>query len=262
MKGKGKRFLGAALLVAVLALAAACGSGGDEEQPAGGIGGGRDAQEGEAPPTAEATRADADGDTIGGVMDTVAVPTPPGQPIPAAPDLGEQLAELVLGEDDVPADFSLLGSMGLDFALDFLDMPTPQGMAAHMSMFATPEGEDMIVSMVVLMEDDTALEEAFSQIDALSIEQLRDAFDMVGAYADVTLLDTRELDVSGLGDRAYGLGLTMEVPQVGTMDSEMVFFGEGQLLAVAMTMAMGDGAAVDAVPLAEKMADKIGAVVQ
>ena len=253
-----KGFLGAALLVTVLALAAACGSGGGEEQPAGDMGGGGDAQEGQAPPTAEPIRVDTDGDTI----DATAVATPTAESVPAASDLQEQLGELVLGEDDVPAGFSSLGSMGLDFALDFLDMPTPQGMAAHMSMFATSESEDMIVSMVILMEDDTALHEAFSEIDDLNIEELQEAFGMVGAYTDVILLDTRELDVSGLGDNAYGLGLTMEVPHVGTMDSEMAFFGEGSLLAVAMTMTMGGDAAVDVVSLAETMADKIEAAVQ
>jgi len=253
-----KRFLGAALLVTVLALAAACGSGGGEEQPAGDMGGGGDAQEGQAPPTAEPIHVDADDDTI----DATAVATPTAESVPAASDLREQLGELVLGEDDVPAGFSSLGSMGLDFALDFLDMPTPQGMAAHMSMFATSESEDMIVSMVILMEDDTALQEAFSEIDDLNIEELQEAFGMVDAYTDVILLDTRELDVSGLGDRAYGLGLTIEVPHVGTMDSEMAFFGEGSLLAVAMTMTMGGDAAVDVVSLAETMADKIEAAVQ
>jgi len=135
-------------------------------------------------------------------------------------------------------------------------------MTAHMSMFATPESEDIIVSMVILMEDDTALQEAFSQIDDLSIEELQKAFNMMGAYSQVTLLDSHELDVSGLGDRAYGLGLTMEVPQVGAMDSEMVFFGEGPLLAMAMTMAMRGGTAIDVVPLAKTMADKIEAAVQ
>ena len=85
---------------------------------------------------------------------------------------------------------------------------------------------------------------------------------MVGDQTDMALLDTRELDVSSLGDRAYGLGLTIEVPHVGTMDSEMAFFGEGSLLAVAMTMTMGGDAAVDVVSLAETMADKIEAVVQ
>jgi hypothetical protein len=120
----------------------------------------------------------------------------------------------------------------------------------------------MIVSMVILMEDDTALQEAFSQIDDLSIEELQKAFNMVGAYSQVTLLDSRELDVSGLGDRAYGLGLTMEMPQVGVMDCEMVFFGEGPLLGMAMTMAMRGGTAADVVPLAKTMADKIEAAVQ
>jgi hypothetical protein len=42
----------------------------------------------------------------------------------------------------------------------------------------------------------------------------------------------------------------------------MVFFGEGPLLAMAMTMAMGGGTAVDAVSLAETMADKIEDAVQ
>ena len=248
-----KRFLGAVLLVAALALAAACASGGGEEQPAADVDGRGGAQEGQAPPTAESTRVDTDGDTVDEVIEATTAATPS-----AASDLREQMGELVLSEDDVPVGFFSLGSM--DF--DFLGLPSPQGVAAHMSMFATPENEDMIVSMVILMDDDTALQEAFSQIDDLSIEELQNAFGMVGAYTDVTLLDTRELDVSGLGDRAYGLGLTVAVPQVGAMDSEMAFFGEGPLLAVAMTMAMGGGTAVDVVPLAETMADKIEAVVQ
>ena len=247
-----------------LALAVACGSGGGEEQPAGGLGGGGGVQEGQAPPGAESIRVDSDGDTIDELIDATAAATPTIESTPsaAAADVQEQMGELVLGEDDVPADFALLGSMDFDFGLDFLDMPSAQGVTAYMSMFATPESEDMIVSMVILMEDDTDLDEAFSQIDDLDIEEIRDAFNMMGAYADVTLLDTRELDVSGLGDRAYGLGLSMEVSQVGTMDSEMVFFGEGSLLAMAMTMAMGGGTAVDVVSLAETMADKIEAVVQ
>ncbi len=212
---------------------------------------------------AESIRVDSDGDTVDEAIDATAVARPTAESIPAAAaHLSEHMDELVLGEDDVPVGFSLLGSVDLDFGFDFLDMPSPQGVAAQMSMFATPESEDMIVSMVILMEDDTALQEAFSQIDDLSIEELQDAFSMAGAYADVTLLDTRELDVSGLGDRAYGLGLTVEVPQVGAMDSEMVFFGEGPLLAVAMTMTMGGDAAVDVVSLAETMADKIEAAVQ
>jgi len=249
-----RRFVGAALLVAALALSVACGSGG-EEQPAGGGGG---AQEGEAPPAAESIGVDTDGDAIDELIDATAVARPTADSIPStAADLGE----LVLDEDDVPVGFSSLGSMNLDLGLDFLDLPAPQGMTAQMSMFATSESEDMIVSMVILMEDDTALEEAFSQIDDLSVEQLQEAFSMVGAQTDMALLDTRELDVSGLGDRAYGLGLTIEVPYVGTMDSEMVFFGEGSLLAVAMTMTMGGGATVDVVSLAETMADKIEAAV-
>ncbi|KPK46146.1 MAG: hypothetical protein AMJ77_06415 [Dehalococcoidia bacterium SM23_28_2] len=238
-------------MVTVLALAAACGSDG-----------GGDVQEGEAPPLAESIRVDGDGDTVDDLIEAIPVATPTADPSPEASGLQEQLGDLVLSEDDVPAGFSSMGNMDMGMDFDLMGLPTPQGMAAHMSIFATPEGEDMIVSMVILMEDGTAFEEAFSQIDEMSIEEIQDAFDMVGVYSDVALLDTRELDVSGLGDKAYGLGMTVEMAQMGTMDAEMVFLGEGSLMAMAMTMAMDGGAAVDAVPLAKAMADKIEAVVQ
>ena len=239
-----KRFLAAVVLVTALALAVACGSGGGEGQPAADIGASPDREEGQAPPAATPTA------------------TPTAESTPSAVGLREEMGELVLSEGDVPTGFSSLGSMSLDLDLDFLGLPVPQGVAAHMSMFSAPESEDMIVSMVILMEDDTALQEAFSQIDDLSIEELQKAFNMMGAYSQVTFLDTRKLDVSALGDRAYGLGLTVEVPQVGTMDSEMVFFGEGPVLGMTMTMAMGGGTAIDVVPLAKTMADKIEAAVQ
>ena len=240
-----KRFLAAVALMTVLALALACGSGGGGGQPAADIGASPEREEGQAPPAATSAA------------------TPTAEPTAsAAAGLAEELDELVLGEDDVPLDFSSLGSMSLDLGLDFLDLPLPQGMTAHMSMFATPDSQDMIISMVILMEDDTLLEEAFSQIDNLSPEEMEKAFSMFGDYSQLTLLDTRELDVSDLGDRAYGLGLTMEMPQVGVMDCEMVFVGEGSVLAVAMTMAMRGGTAVDVVPLAQTMADKIEAAVQ
>jgi hypothetical protein len=260
--GKMKRFLGAALVVTALALAVACGSGGGEQGPAAGTGPGGDVQEGQAPPAAESIPVDSDGDTIVEAIDVTAVASPTTESTPAAPDLTDQLDELVLTEGDVPFGFSLLGSMDLDYALDFLNMPAPQGVTAYMSMFATPATQDMIVSMVVLMDDETLLDEAFSEIDNLSIEELEDAFSIVAGCTDMTLLDSRELDVSGLGDRAYGLGLTVDVPYAGTMDCEMVFFGEGPVLAMAMTMAMGSGAALDAVPLAATMADKIEAAVE
>jgi hypothetical protein len=240
-----KRFLALVAVVTMVALAAACGSGGDEEQPAGGMGGGGGVQEGQAPPTA------------------TAVATPTAEPSPStASGLQEQMGELVLSEDEVPVGFSSMGNMDMDFNLDFLNLPSPQGMTARMSMFVSPDSKDMIISMVMLMEDDTTLEEAFSQIDNMSTEELKKTFNMMGAYSQVTFLDTRKLDVSALGDRAYGLGLTMEVPQVGVMDSQMVFFGEGPVLGMTMTMAMGGGTAVDVVPLAKTMADKIDAAAQ
>jgi hypothetical protein len=240
-----KRFLAAVAVVTMVALAAACGSGGGGGQPATDIGASPSTEEGQAPPTATA----------------VATPTAESSPS-AASGLRERMDELVLSEGDVPVGFSSLGSMGLDLDSDFLGPVTLRGVTAHMSMLATPESKDIIVSVAILMEDDTALQEAFSQIDNLSIDDLQKTLDMMSAYAQVTLLDTRELDVSGLGDRAYGLGLTMEVPQVGVMDAQMLFFGEGPVLGMTMTMAMGGGTAIDVVPLAQTMADKIDAAVQ
>ena len=61
--------------------------------------------------------------------------------------------------------------------------------------------------------------------------------------------------VSTLG--LYGVGLTTEMPQVGTSDMQMVFFGRHELLAMVMTMAMRGGTPADAVSLAKVVDAKI-----
>ncbi|HJX62185.1 MAG TPA: hypothetical protein VJ578_06415 [Dehalococcoidia bacterium] len=71
------------------------------------------------------------------------------------------------------------------------------------------------------------------------------------------LQDLRELDVSGLGEAAFGFALTFELPQVGAGDGQWVFFGRGSLMAMVMTMSTGGGAPADAVPLAEVMDGRI-----
>jgi hypothetical protein len=101
------------------------------------------------------------------------------------------------------------------------------------------------------------VEQALAQMDSLSVDQIQDAFGMAGNFGGLKLLDSRVLDVSGLGEAAFGFALTFELPQLGVGDGQWVFFGRDSLLAMTMTMAMSGGAAAGAVPLAEVMDGKI-----
>jgi len=101
------------------------------------------------------------------------------------------------------------------------------------------------------------VEQALGQIDTLSTDQIQDAFGMAGNFGGLKLQDLRELDVSGLGEAAFGFALKFELPQLGVGDGQWVFFGRDSLLAMTMTMAMSGGAPADAVSLAEVMDGKI-----
>jgi hypothetical protein len=150
--------------------------------------------------------------------------------------------------------------MTFDYDMNMLGVVGPQGGKAHMTMFAGPGQQEMVVSMVILLDDAWAVEQALAQVDNLTTDQIQDAFGMAGSFGGLKLLDSKVMDVSGLGEGAFGFALTVELPQLGVGDAQWVFFGRGSLLAMAMTMAMGGGAPADAVPLAEAMDAKIKGV--
>lgn len=223
------------LFVALVGLLlAACGSEGNESSSESAT----DGLAGRAPPIVTATP-------------TVAVQ------VPADSDLGERLDEIALSEDDVPAGLSQLGSMTFDFDLKLLGMVGPQGGKAHMTIFAGPGQQEMVVSMVILLDGETAVQQALGQIDDLALGEIQDAFGMAGDFGGMRLIDSRQLDVSGLGETAFGFGLTVELPQVGVGDGQWAFFGRDSLLAMVMTMAMGGTTPADAVRLAEVMDTRI-----
>ena len=221
------------LLALVALLPAACGSDGDEsasEVPTDGLAG-------RAPPLATAT------------------PTATAQA--PVPDLSDRLDEITLGEEDVPRGLSPMGSMTFDYDMDLLGVAGSQGGKAHMTMFAGPGQQEMVVSMAILLDDPAAVEQALAQMDDLTVGQIQDAFGMAGNFGGLEYEDLRELDVEGLGEAAFGFALTFELPQLGAGDGQWAFFGRGSLLAMTMTMAMGGGSPVDAVLLAELMDDRI-----
>ncbi len=223
------------LMLAVGAvLVAGCGSGADEESSEGAS----DGMAGRAPPVATAT-------------------APAPTPTPAVAELADRLDELALDEGDVPAGLSKLGEMNFDYDLKTLGLAGAQGGKAHMTMFAEPDQRNMVVSVVILLDDAATMEQALAQMDNLTADQMESAFDMAGNFGGMRLIDSRDLDVSGLGEHAFGVGLTMELPQVGVSDAQMTFFGRDSLLAMVMTMAMGGGAPADAVSLAKVMDAKI-----
>jgi hypothetical protein len=225
------------LLALVGLLAAACGSDAYESASEGDV----DGLAGRAPP--------------------VVTVTPAATAEAPAGDLSERLDEMTLDQDEVPRGLTSMGNMGLDYDLKALGLAVPQGGKAQMTMFAGPSQQEMVVSMVILLDDASAVEQELGQIDDLTLDQIRDALGMAGNFGGLKLLDSHQLDVSGLGETAAGFGLTMELPQVGVGDGQWVFFGRGPVLAMVMTMATGGGAAADAVPLAEVMDGKIEGVI-
>lgn len=240
-----KRPIGTLLVAIGLALAAACGSGGGGDQP--GAGAGDVYSVGEGLPPAAATAA---------VSPTAAVrPTVHSSPVSVA-----DLPELALDESDLPPRFSLVRSMIFDLHIDFLN-PSVHTVPAQYTFFVSGGYKETITSTVALMGDPT-VEKFFSEADYLSVENLQALSDVLAAHPDTAPMDLRELDISGLGDMAWGYGLTSEIPGEGVLYNELVFFGRGPLLSSVQTTAVGGAAAVEAVPLAQKIAEKIEAFMQ
>jgi hypothetical protein len=225
-------------LVMVGLLAVACGADSDEsvnESETDGVAG-------RAPPVATVTAT------------ATAVEEPVG-------DLSDRLDEMTLDEGDVPRGLSSMGDMTFDYDMNMLGVVGPQGGKAHMTMFAGPGQEEMVVSMVILLDDAKAVEQALDQMDKMSVDEIQEGFGMAEDLGGLELLDWRALDVSSLGDAGFGFALTFELPQVGAGDGQWVFFGRGPLLAMTMTMSMGGSAPADAVTLAEVVDGKIKDVI-
>ena len=223
-------------LALVAVLLAACGSAGDES----------------------ASESETDG--LAGRAPPVVTATPTATVEAPAADLSDQLDKMTLDEDDVPRGLASLGDMTFDYDMNLLGVVGAQGGKANMTMFAGPGQKEMVVSMVILLDDAWAVEQALGQIDTMTTDQIQDAFGMAGDFGGLKLEDLRELDVSGLGEAAFGFALKFELPQLGVGDGQWVFFGRDSLLAMTMTMAMSGGSAADAVLLAETMDAKIKSV--
>jgi hypothetical protein len=261
-----------AVLVVGLALVAACGSGGSDDNTTGALEGADGAAE---PPAATTVAEPEDSD---GAVERAPVPSATAKPVateegeappaatdvpteePEESDVADRLEEMVLEKEDVPSGLNDIGGMGMDFDMDILPESAISGGTTYMSMFADDMGEDMIVSMVIYLEDGDEVSKALNEAEDLSFEEMEEVFDMMGGFLEMELIDTREIDVSHLGDGGFGFGMTLEMAELGTMDSEYAVWGDGPVMAVVMTMAMDGGSTADVVPLAEIMADKIEAV--
>jgi len=231
-------------------LAAACGSDSDgsaSESETDGLAG-------RAPPVATVTATGTAEAPLAGTATAAPVEEPVG-------GLSDRLDEMTLDEDDVPRGLSSMGDMTFDYDMNLLGVEGPQGGKARMTMFAGTGQKDMVVSMVILLDDAKAVEQALDQMDKMTVDEIQKGFGMAEDLGGLELLDWRPLDVSGLGDAGFGFALTFELPQLGAGDGQWVFFGRGPLLAMTMTTAMGGGVPADAVMLAEAMDGKIKDVI-
>jgi hypothetical protein len=240
------------LSLALLALLLAACSSGDEESTSELE---RDGLEGQAPPVATSTATATTEATPVATVTSIATTEAP------AGDLSDRLDEMTLDEDDVPRGLTPMGEMTLDYDMDTLGLAGLGSGKAHMNMFAGAGQQEMVVTMVILLEDSWAVEQALAEMDKVSADQIEDAFGMMGDFGGLQYEDLRELDVSDLGEAAFGLAIRFELPQIGAGEGQWVFFGRGSVLGMVMTMGMSGGAAADAVPLAEVMDAKIKDVI-
>lgn len=247
-----------AVLLGGLILAAACGGGDNGDGAAPGTPDGEvtptAAADGEATPTAAATEEA----TPTAAATEGATPTAGADEEPADSDVAGRLDELVLEAEDVPGGFNELMSMDIDMDLGFLPEAATGESVAYMSVFLDTAGEDIIVSMAFYMEDGEEPGEALAEMEDMPIEDLQEALGMMGAFGDMEFVDAWEIDVPGLGEASFGLGMTLDVSGVGTMDAQFAIWGEGPVMGIVATMAVG-GSAMDVLPVAEIMADKITA---
>jgi hypothetical protein len=149
-----KKILWMCLVVSALLLVA-CGGGDDESTGAIET----DGLAGEAPPAATGSA------TAKAEAEILATSTPGQAP---AVDVSERLDEMTLNEGDVPRGLTPMGEMTLDYDMETMGLSGIGNGKAHMTMFAGPGQQEMVVSMVILLEDSWAAERALEQMDEAS----------------------------------------------------------------------------------------------
>jgi hypothetical protein len=169
-----------------------------------------------------------------------------GFPGAAAGEGDDSLKAYLLSSADLPDGYTSFG----EFAFRVEDGISEYGavdMAASMAMTGDPEafasGEDfgVLMSLAMRFEDLQDLESAFGELGGLTEDDLRDALAQGGEGFGGMFSDIRLLDVSGLGESAMGMGITLDLAALGeafggempgdapsAMTMRMYFFGQGQ----------------------------------
>ncbi|MFQ5880773.1 MAG: hypothetical protein ACE5IZ_11465, partial [Dehalococcoidia bacterium] len=195
------------------------------------------------------------------------------QPLAGGRSLAEggPLEAMLLSAEDVPAGYEKLFAGSFEFDASFED-PSLGTVTAAMAMFADEGEQRGIMSMVMQMEDEAALQEGLAEINDADFAEFEAAFDAYSLFG-IEVTNVRQVDASGLGDGGFGFGFTMdfsalaaelgeeyggETAEFSTMDLEMVMFVDGSVVAMVMTFAV-DSAAPASRPLAEIMAAKVAA---
>lgn len=279
-------FLGLAL---VLIPAAACGSGDKETAPA------ADSGEPAASTTSTPEPADEGGGTgdSGGVDAVSEVFSTLFGGALSGPDLFAGDADLTQGDasllayvlsvDDLPAGFTPFGEFTYRLP-DGISETGGMDMAASMAYSGDiesdmPSNGAMLMSMVLRPDDLTALGDMFESTGELSERDLQDALlQGTGGFPGFGFKDVEVLDVSGLGEGAFGMGLTMDLSGLADMFGElgdpsdaaeleefpvismrMYMFGRGDYAGAVMHMGFGAAglSGVDSFALAKLLDAKL-----
>jgi hypothetical protein len=138
----------------------------------------------------------------------------------------------------------------------------------------------MLMIMVMRPDDPSAVDEFADQFGAFDADEVRDSFGGGGdgALLGIEIKDIEELDSAGLGDRAVGMAVTMDMSGFfenlaegfgGDLGNEMPpellevfsafkmrmrFFGEGDKIGAVMQIGFGaDADLADDLALAQKL---------
>jgi hypothetical protein len=133
-----------------------------------------------------------------------------------------------------------------------MDMAATMAMSGDVSDPSDLSHVGMMMAMVIHPDDLTSLGQAFDEFRNLSQEDLEDALASGAGDTPFTFTDARVLDVSGLGEGAAGIQMTMDLGELGAlfgargsgapsaMTVRMYMFGRGEYVGATMRMSFSD----------------------
>ena len=200
---------------------------------------------------------------------------------PGAQEGSGELEPYLLTIDDLPPGFQSMGSFSFNMPEDVSEDFPGGEMSAAMFMSGDLEAGEpgtMLMAMVMQPDDPAAVETLADELGSFSEDEIRETFGADSEMLGIEIRDIEQLDVSGLGDNAAGLGLTMDmsaffeqlddlyvedigptgdelaqIQQLMVMRMRMYMFGAGDKVGMLMQIGFGDSDLAEDAGLAQTL---------